>query len=79
MSAHVPAYASNTEPIHPDSLYPYAAFVRCSGMTKSRIRELRLQGLPLPTIEVGRRLFIPGAAGIAYIRQAAELTAGAKS
>jgi len=77
MGTHPTAYASDTQPIHPGSLYPYAAFIRCSGITKSRIREARLQGVDIPTIEVGRRLFIRGSDGIAYIQQLATL--GAKT
>ena len=77
MSISPTAYAVNTKPIHPESLYPYAAFIRCSGITRTRIREARLQGLKLPTVDAGRRKFVRGADGIIFIQQLAEL--GAKS
>ena len=73
MASSSTAYAANTKPIHPESLYPYAAFIRCSGITKTRIREARLQGLELPTVDAGRRKFVRGADGIEYIKQLAEL------
>lgn len=77
MASSSTAYAANTKPIHPESLYPYGAFIRCSGLSKTRIREARLQGLELVTVDAGRRKFVRGADGILFIQQLAEL--GAKS
>ena len=46
--------ASNTEPLHPDSLYPYSAFIRAAGFSQSRIREARLRGVTSHTSQVAR-------------------------
>ena len=73
MASSPTAYAANVKPIHPESLYPYAAFIRCSGITKTRIREARLQGLKIQTVDAGRRKFVRGADGIKFIEQLAEL------
>ena len=67
------AYAKDTQPIHPECLYPYAAFIRCAGVPKSKIREAHLQGLELPTIKTGRRKYVRGVDGIAFIEQLAQL------
>lgn len=65
--------AANTKPIHPESIYPYNAFIRCSGISQSRIREARLQGLLLKTVDVGRRKFVRGFDGIEFIQSLSEL------
>jgi hypothetical protein len=67
MSVHTPAYAANTEGIRPDVLYPLQAFIRASGVSKTKMREARLMGLPLPVLELGKRLYVRGAEGIAWI------------
>ena len=73
MASSPTAYAENTIGIDPDFLYTYNGFIRCSGITKSRIREARLQGIPLPSINVGRRIFVPGARAIEFIETLAKL------
>lgn len=73
MSSSPTAYAASTEPIHPESMYPLAAFVRCSGITKTRMREARLQGLELLTVDAGRRKFVRGVDGIKFIEQLSKL------
>ena len=73
MSVSPTAYAANTKPIHPETLYPYAAYIRCSGITKTRIREARLQGLELVTVDAGRRKFVRGVDGIEFIERLSNL------
>ena len=67
------AYAADTEPIRPECLYPYNAFIRAAGLPKTRIREARLQGLVLPTIATGKRKYVRGVDGIAFIEALANL------
>lgn len=73
MSKGVTAYAAETSAIVPGVLYTYAGFIRVSGFSKNRIRECRLQGLDLPAIQVGRRLYVEGEKGIEFIKAAAKL------
>jgi hypothetical protein len=73
MATSPTAYAANTQPIHPESIYPYAAYIRCSGITKTRIREARLQGIVLKTINAGRRKYVRGVDGIAFIEAISRL------
>lgn len=68
------AHAAATSAVVPGVLYTYSGFIKASGISKSRIREGRLQGVDLPTVRVGRRIFIRGAEAIAYIERLAELT-----
>jgi hypothetical protein len=72
MGLHTPAYSATTEAILPDALYPISAFIRASGVSKTRIREARLMGDPLPTLEYGKRLFVKGDSGIEWILRRAE-------
>lgn len=69
------AYAAGTSAILPGAMYPYAAFIKSSGISKTRIREARLQGVDLPKVTVGRRIFVRGADAVEYIEQLAELSA----
>lgn len=57
--------------IAPEYLYPLKGFYAASGVTPARRSEARRQGIELPTIEVGRRKFVRGADGIAYIERLA--------
>ena len=59
--------------IDPENLYSLAEFIRCSGLSYSRIRRAAKGGLEIPTIAVGRRKFVEGSSGIAYIRQLAAM------
>ena len=72
-SKYATAYAKDTEPIHPGSIYPYQSFIRCGGVSKSKIREARLQGLVLKTFDTGRRKYVRGVDGIAFIEQLSKL------
>lgn len=69
------ARAKDTSYIAPDYLYTYDGFVRCSGISKTRIYAARRAGRPLPTLKVGRRLFVRGRDAIRFIEMlAAEAT-----
>lgn len=59
--------------IAPERLYSLRGFYEASGITPTRTREARLQGLCLETIEVGRRKFVRGAAAIEFIESLASL------
>ncbi len=59
----------------PFVLYTYSGFIRCSGISKTRIREARLMGHPLATIKVGKRLYVRGSDGIAFVETLATLNA----
>lgn len=65
------AYASDTEAIDPERLYPLAVFIRASGLSKTRLYQLSKDGIELPKIWVGRRAFVRGRDGIALIEQIA--------
>ncbi len=59
--------------IDPTRLYALEGFKRDSGINGTRMREARLQGIELETLEVGRRKFVRGSAGIAYIERLSQL------
>ncbi|WP_428305510.1 hypothetical protein [Lacipirellula sp.] len=61
--------------ICPERLYPLRAFQEASGIGSTRMREGRLAGIHLPTIDVGRRKFVRGSDGIPYIEALATLSA----
>ena len=63
--------------ICPERLYPLRAFQEASGIGSTRMREGRLAGIHLETLAVGRRKFVQGSAGIAYIKALSALTAKA--
>jgi hypothetical protein len=65
------AYAAETEPIDPAKLYPYAAFIRVSGCSKTRICMARRDGILLPIRKVGRRGYVLGRDGIDFLLQLA--------
>jgi hypothetical protein len=65
--------------ICPERLYPLRAFQEASGIGSTRMREGRLAGIHLETIAVGRRKFVQGETGIAYIKALAQLTATARA
>ena len=75
MPAKITAHAAQTTGILPDALYPRAAFVRASGISRTRLREARLMGLPLPVMRVGKRQFVLGRDAIEWIIELAELSA----
>jgi len=59
--------------IDPARLYSIRGFWAASGISPTRIREAKRQGIELPSLEVGKRKFIRGAQGIAFIEQLATL------
>jgi len=65
------ATAAETSFLDPACLYTYSGFIKCSGISKSRIREARLRGIKLPAMKVGKRLYIRGRDGIAFIERLA--------
>jgi len=60
--------------ISPERLYPLQSYQEASGIAPTRMREARMQGVHLTTIDVGRRKYVRGADGIAYIEQLAQLS-----
>lgn len=60
--------------VDPDRLYALRGFQEASGIAASRMREARLVGIHLATIRVGRRIFVRGVDGIAYIEKLAQLS-----
>lgn len=67
------AYARDTDFLSPEHLYPYDTWIRRSGIAKSRIREARQNGVSLPTLKVGKRLYVRGSDGIEFIEKLAAL------
>jgi hypothetical protein len=65
--------AKGLAPVCPERLYPLTVFERITGIGKTRRREGRLAGVQLPTVDVGRRKYVEGAAGIEYIRRLSEV------
>ena len=59
--------------IDPNLLYTLRAFEARSGISATRIHLAARDGVELPTIEVGRRKFIPGVRAIDYIKKLGEL------
>jgi hypothetical protein len=59
--------------IAPERLYSLRGFQVAAGVSATRIREARKAGIVLPTLEVGRRKFVRGTDGIAYLEQLAAL------
>lgn len=59
--------------IDPECLYSLKGFQQQSGISATRMREGRKQGVDLPRLRVGRRVFVRGADGIAYIERLAQL------
>lgn len=53
--------------ICPERLYPLRAFQEASGVGHTRMREGRLAGIHLKTINVGRRKFCRGTDAIEYL------------
>jgi hypothetical protein len=59
--------------IAPERLYSLRGFIAASGISETRIRKARRQGIELPSITAGRRKFIRGSSAIAYIERLAEV------
>ena len=59
--------------IRPDVLYTLSGFKSAAGIGHSLIRRARGAGIKLPTMTVGRRKFIEGAAAIKYLKSISQL------
>lgn len=70
---HAKQQAKGLAPIAPERMYPLTVFERITGLGPTRRREGRLAGVHLETIDVGRRKFVPGTAGIDYIKRLSEV------
>lgn len=57
--------------IHPNAVYPIASFREISGISETRIRLARREGIDLPTMAVGRRKFVSGEDAIAFMQKLA--------
>jgi hypothetical protein len=55
----------------PERLYSLRGFQAAAGVSSTRMREARQAGIELPALEVGRRKFVRGADGIAYLEKLA--------
>ncbi len=60
--------------ISPERIYPLRAFQEASGIAPTRMREARMQGVHLTTLDVGRRKFVRGCDGIDFIERLAQLS-----
>jgi hypothetical protein len=69
----MPVAASTGAPtsVDPAKLYSLPEFIKCSGLSYTRIRSAARQGLEPPTLKVGKRLFLRGSDAIRYIEQLA--------
>jgi hypothetical protein len=65
--------------ICPERLYPLRAFQEASGLGQTKMREARLAGIRLKTIDVGRRKYVRGSDGIEYIEALAACPALSRS
>jgi hypothetical protein len=63
------SYAIAKEPtfIDPHRLYAIRSFWSASGISPTRIRVAKRRGIELKTVDVGKRKFVRGADGIAFI------------
>lgn len=62
--------------IDPARLYTLNGFKEAAGIDSTRIWRAKQAGVTLPTINVGRRKFVRGEDGIAYIVRLSELGEG---
>ena len=69
----MPDTAKRLREIEPKTIYPLTVYEGYSGITPTRRREARLQGVELETVNVGRRKFVMGSAGIDFILRLAAL------
>ncbi len=58
-----------------ERLYTLNGFQVASGIAATRRRAARLEGIHLPTLNVGKRKFVRGVDAIAYIERLAEMEA----
>jgi hypothetical protein len=58
--------------IDPTRLYSLRQFVADSGISLTRIRRASREGIELPKVRVGKRVFVRGDDGIAFIERLAD-------
>jgi hypothetical protein len=77
----MPTLATRCEPsfIDPSRLYSIRGFWNASGVSPTRIRLAKRQGIELPTIEVGRRKFVRGTDAIEFIERLAQSESSANA
>ncbi len=61
--------------VDPDRLYSLVGFRIASGISQTRMRKARLQGIVPRQMKVGKRIFIRGVDAIEFIERLAALTA----
>ena len=71
----MPILATTDRPtfIAADRLYSLRQFVTDSGISLTRIRQAAHRGTELPKVKAGKRVFVRGRDGIAFIEQLAEM------
>ena len=71
----MPIRATTDQPsyIDPTRMYAIRRFIADSGISATRIRQADRQGIELRKIKTGKRVFVRGSDGIAFIEQLAEL------
>ena len=76
----MPILATTDKPsyIDPTRLYSLRKFVIDSGISLTRIRQAAHQGIELPKVKAGKRVFVRGRDGIEFIEKLAELERQAK-
>jgi hypothetical protein len=65
--------------LDPDRLYSRQGFIHATGISPTRLREARLQGLEPQWLPIGRRFFLRGRDAIAFVESLAELTPRSKA
>jgi hypothetical protein len=55
--------------IDPNRLYTLRGFYNDSGVSPTRVREARREGIEFPTMDMGKRKFIRGHDAIQFIEQ----------
>jgi hypothetical protein len=70
----MPTLATTKKPsfIDPGRMYSLRKFVADSGISLTRIRQAAQVGIELPKVRVGKRVFVRGRDGIAFIEKLAE-------
>ena len=71
----MPAHRLTEKPTYldPERVYSLHGFQQTAGITATRMREGRLQGIDAHWIRVGRRKFIEGREAINYLKALAQL------
>lgn len=69
-----PATKRQPSYIDPSRFYALRGFQIDAGVTPTRMREARLQGVTPVTLKIGKRVFIRGSDAIEYLERLAALT-----